>query len=126
MGRPSHQGKVAQLESAKLVLQKINDIAGKEMVILCGDFNLEPESEGIAVIKKEMKDSREVSSKAPYGPVGTFSGFNLNNELKRRIDYIFVSDGITVRKYAALSDIKDNRFPSDHLPVVTEVEFIRK
>ncbi|MCU4155864.1 endonuclease/exonuclease/phosphatase family protein [Carboxylicivirga sp. A043] len=121
-----HRGKIAQVESARLIFKKIGEIAGQSMVILCGDFNLEPDSEGIAIIKKEMIDSREVSSKAPYGPVGTFSGFNINSKLNRRIDYIFVSKGIAVRKYAALSDIKDNRFPSDHLPVVAKVEFDRK
>lgn len=118
-----HQGKVAQLESAKLLIKKIEEIAGDSKIILTGDFNIEPESEGIKIIKKQFNDSRELTLNPPYGPEGTFSGFDINRELTRRIDYIFLSHKIKVHKYAALSDTKDNRYPSDHLPVVAKITF---
>lgn len=36
----------------------------------------------------------------------------------RRIDYIFINEGnVGVLKYAVLSDSKDCRYSSDHLPV---------
>ncbi len=118
-----HQGKVAQLESAKLLIKKIEEIAGDSKIILTGDFNIEPESEGIKIIKEQFNDSRELTLNPPYGPEGTFSGFDINRELTRRIDYIFLSHKIKVHKYAALSDTKDNRYPSDHLPVVAKITF---
>ena len=34
-----HQGKIAREESSKLILERIKTIAGKEPVILTGDFN---------------------------------------------------------------------------------------
>jgi endonuclease/exonuclease/phosphatase family metal-dependent hydrolase len=59
----------------------------------------------------------------PYGPVGTANGFKLDAPLKNRIDYIFVSPSIQVLKYASLTDSKDQRFPSDHQPVVAKIKF---
>jgi len=69
-----------------------------------------------------MDDSREVSEMPPYGPVGTFCGFKIDADLDQRIDYIFVQGGIKVLKYAVLTDNKDNRTPSDHLPVFARVQ----
>ncbi len=68
-----------------------------------------------------MSDSRDISEATPYGPVGTFNGFKFDAELKGRIDYIFVR-GIKVLKYAVLSDSKEKRWPSDHLPVFVKVQ----
>ena len=88
-----------------------------------GDFNSEPETERVIALKKTMDDSRDVSIEKPFGPIGTFNGFRHDEPVTRRIDYIFVSRGgnIQVRKYAVLSDAKDLRYPSDHLPVYAEV-----
>jgi len=91
-------------------------------IILTGDFNLTPEQEPIVLLKKYMKDSFEVTEEPPYGPVGTYNGFKIDADLtNRRIDFIFVHGEIDVLKYAALTDFKDQRFPSDHLPVFAKV-----
>ena len=75
-------------------------------------------------MKKEMDDSRDVSAEKPFGPSGTFNAFKHNEPVTRLIDYIFISraSGIKVKKYAVLSDSKDLRYPSDHLPVYAELE----
>ncbi len=90
-------------------------------VILTGDFNLAPEELPISLIKKYLSDSRDISEMPPYGPVGTFTSFDWNAPMKKRIDYIFVRGGIKVLKYAVLTDAKEQRFPSDHLPVFVKI-----
>jgi len=45
--------------------------------------------------------------------------------LKNHIDYFFVSDHFEVLKYAVLTDAKDQRYPSDHLPVVATINFLK-
>ena len=70
-----------------------------------------------------LNDAYAVTEMPPYGPVGTSNGFRFTAAFKNRIDYVFVSDHFQVRKYAALSDAKDQRYPSDHLPVVATVSF---
>ncbi|WP_318348729.1 endonuclease/exonuclease/phosphatase family protein [Aquipluma nitroreducens] len=118
-----HQGVKARTESAKLILRKIKELNSSKLpVILTGDFNLTPEQEPIAVITKELHDSRTVTKEAPYGPNGTFNGFQFNSPLNERIDYVFVNDLVEVKQYGVLTDSKELRYPSDHLPVFVNLE----
>lgn len=118
-----HIGNQARIESAKLILRKIKELNTKSLpVILTGDFNLTPEQAPISVITNELTDTRTISKKPPYGPAGTFNAFDFNSPLKDRIDYIFVSNQIEVRQYGILTDSKDQRYPSDHLPVFVNLE----
>jgi len=118
-----HKGVEARKNSAVLIRDKILEIDKDRglPVILTGDFNLTPESEPIGLIKTFLKDSREVSVSPPYGPVGTFTSFNWNAPMDSRIDYIFINDQVKVLKYAVLTDAKEQRFPSDHLPVFVKL-----
>lgn len=118
-----HLGVQARNESAKLILRKIKELNPEKLpVILTGDFNLTPEQTPISLIMQELKDSRSISKNLPYGPSGTFNGFEFTSPLKDRIDYIFVSKQIEVKRYAVLSDSKDQRYPSDHLPVLVSLD----
>lgn len=118
-----HQGVKARTESAKLILRKIKELNPANLpVILTGDFNMTPEQEPIVVISKELRDSRAISKDAPYGPNGTFNDFKFDSLLKERIDYIFVNNLVEIKQYGVLSDSKDLRYPSDHLPVFVNLE----
>ena len=116
-----HQGVVARRESGKLMIQKIKEIAGNAPVIFTGDLNSTPETEQVQTIQTLLNDSYQVTAMPPYGPAGTFNGFHFDAPLKERIDYIFVNKSFKVLKYAVLTDAKDQRYPSDHLPVVADV-----
>jgi endonuclease/exonuclease/phosphatase family metal-dependent hydrolase len=83
-----------------------------------GDFNSTPETEQIQTMQTMLNDSYKVTQEPPYGPVGTFNAFKFDAPMKHRIDYIFVSKGIKVLKYGVLTDAKDQRYPSDHQPVM--------
>jgi endonuclease/exonuclease/phosphatase family metal-dependent hydrolase len=116
-----HQGVVARKESGKLMVKKIREIAKDVPVICTGDFNSTPETEQIRAMQAFLNDSHEVTVMPPYGPTGTFNGFRFDAPLTERIDYIFVSKVFTVSKYAVLTDAKDQRYPSDHQPVVADI-----
>ncbi|WP_316832268.1 endonuclease/exonuclease/phosphatase family protein [Pedobacter aquatilis] len=118
-----HVGVKARIESAKLIKQKIQKIAPKLPVIYTGDLNVTPETDAIATIKSFLQDAKEISVEPPYGPAGTFNAFDFNSELKNRIDYVFVNKGFKVQKFAVLSDSKDKRYFSDHLPVFVRLWF---
>ena len=70
-----------------------------------------------------MDDSKEISQEKPFGPSGTFNDFKHNEPVTKLIDYIFISKEakLIVQKYAVLSDSKNLRYPSDHLPVFIEI-----
>jgi len=118
-----HKGVKARKESALLILKKIDEISGrKDPVILTGDFNLTPEEKPLILIRQKLKDARQISKTIPQGPIGTFNGFDFASKLENRIDYIFVNKVIDVKKYTVLTDSKDNHYPSDHLPVLVEIQ----
>lgn len=118
-----HVGVQARIESAKLVKKKIKEIAPNLPVIYTGDLNVTPETEAISTIKSFLQDTKEISEEPPYGPNGTFNDFDFNSDLKNKIDYIFVNKSFRVQKFAVLSDSKDKRYFSDHLPVFAKIYF---
>ncbi len=123
-----HVGEEARTKGIKLILSKIKEInIDNHPVIFMGDFNSEPESERILNLKKEMDDAKTISKQEPFGPSGTFNGFNHNEAVTKLIDYIFLSkNDFEVVKYAILSDSKDLKYPSDHLPIYSEIKINTK
>ncbi|MBC8138428.1 MAG: endonuclease/exonuclease/phosphatase family protein [Fibrella sp.] len=119
-----HKGVVARERSAELILARIKTIAGKKPFFLTGDFNLTPDTVPVRKLAAELRDSRAVTETKPYGPFGTANGFDINRPLDTHIDYIFVSPGIRVLKYAVLPDNWGLRYPSDHLPVLIRAEIM--
>ncbi|WP_035645453.1 endonuclease/exonuclease/phosphatase family protein [Flavobacterium sp. ASV13] len=120
-----HMGEVARVKGVELVLSKIQAINIKKYpVFLMGDFNSEPETKQIAEIKKVMNDTKDVSIEKPFGPSGTFNDFKHDKPVTLLLDYIFVSknSGLKIYKHAVLSDSKDLKYPSDHLPVLIEID----
>ena len=115
-----HQGVVARKESGKLMVKKIQEIAGNSPVICVGDFNSTPDSEQIQTMQTLLNDSRLITQTPPYGPYGTFNNFKFDSPLDNLIDYIFVSKQVSILKYGVLTDNVDRRYPSDHLPVVVK------
>ena len=116
-----HQGKIARIESGKLMVKKMREIVKDTPVICVGDFNSTPDTEQIQLLSAYLNDARIVTQMPPYGPEGTFTNRFANPISKGRIDYIFVSANIQVLKYASVTDNNGKNYPSDHLPVVVDV-----
>ncbi|MBD0256980.1 MAG: endonuclease/exonuclease/phosphatase family protein [Cytophagales bacterium] len=116
-----HQGVEARRQSGKLMVEKIRQIAGTAPVVFAGDLNSTPDTEQVQTLQTFLQDAFQVSAAPPYGPAGTFNGFKADAPLENRIDYVFVSKGIRVLKYGVLTDQLQQRYPSDHLPVVAEI-----
>lgn len=118
-----HKGEEARKQSAKLILEKTRELAGKKHpVILCGDFNLPPQSEPIALIRKELSDAYEVTELPPHGSVRTYLGFTYDSKVLDRIDYVFVSAQLKVLRYGCLTDSRERAFFSDHMPILVSLE----
>lgn len=117
-----HVGKEARNESAPLIHKKIEELNQYDApVILMGDLNLEPETEEVKFLSTHYKDSKK-EAEVVFGPEGTFNAYDFNSPVIRRIDYIFTNNGINVEKYGVLSDSRNLRYPSDHLPVLVHME----
>lgn len=117
-----HVGELARIESTKLIINRINAVNTKNYpVILTGDFNLEDSAESIKLLSAQLHDSR-LHALQKHGPEGTFNAFKFDKLVITRIDYIFTSPNVIVNKYAVLIDSDHCRYPSDHLPVYTELD----
>ncbi len=118
-----HIGQKAREQSAKLLVEKIRELNKQSLpVLLMGDLNLNETSEPVKYLASRYLDARNSSEARPFGPLGTFNDFSVCDPVGERIDYIFVSQGIRVKKYAVFSDQSHGRYPSDHFPVFAKVQ----
>ncbi len=121
-----HIGKVARRESAKMILEQVNKIAGSSHAIITGDFNAQPDDEPIKVLVDatnplKLLDTKALSASGHYGPTGTFNGFKSKEASDQPIDYIFTLKKIPVLQHATLSQTWGGLFSSDHFPVFARV-----
>ncbi len=117
-----HIGNVARVKSSELILKKIKELNPKNLpVTLSGDFNLTDDSEPIKILSRNMKDTFYHSETKHYGPVGTFTAFDVNTVPKDRIDYIF-TNGFKIKSHRHINDRRENLlYPSDHFPVIVHL-----
>lgn len=119
-----HIGEIARKKSVELIHQQIDTLNTLNYpVILMGDFNLEPETEPISYLNRHFSNSKKVAKKIiNFG--GTFNGFKFDEPVTREIDYVFITKkGLKVLNYSVVTKIHNNKFPSDHFPVLVELQF---
>lgn len=121
-----HVGQVARVESAKLMLRKINDIADSLPYFVSGDFNVVESNEAYKTLvagtsKVKLRDARYATLHRHFGGDSTWTGFK-DIEPGRRIDYLFVGPRIRVVEHGILADQWNGSWASDHLPVLGEIE----
>ncbi len=128
-----NESEQAREQAAKLLLKRIEKIAVKMPFVVTGDFNFVESTEPYRIVtgketksweegKFLLKDARYESSNGHFGGNSTFNGFK---EMipDRKIDYIFVKEGVRVFEHGILSDRWDGKWASDHLPVLSEISF---
>ena len=117
-----HLGVIARKKSSALILKKIKEINTQYLpVILMGDFNSIPDSEPIKILKNDLIDALQISLDNLKGPQGTFNDFDEMLPIDNRIDYIFTKN-VKVLSYRHIDDrLNNNRYISDHLPVMIEM-----
>ena len=98
-----------------------------EPVIVTGDFNVGEANPAIHTLLRppDGKAAPFVDTFRVLHPdektVGTFSGFKFGEINGDKIDYVLVQPGTEVLSAAILRTSRENRYPSDHFPVVARV-----
>ncbi len=123
-----HKGKIARIESAKLIINWIKKNTLGHAVILSGDFNISQNSEAYHIIvdSNELVDSYKIASLIK-GVKYTFHKFGKKPiEQRNKIDYIFVS-----KNYFNVFEVnipkEDVQFMlSDHNPVIVNLQLVHK
>jgi len=122
-----HQGTIARIKSAELILKKMKAIAGDKPLVLTGDFNSLPNSATYQLFTYwdnplKIKDSRTLCETTAFGPNCTFISLEPDLSSEILIDDIFVKEGTRVLWHSIVTLNKNGFFPSDHLPVFTEIK----
>ncbi len=117
-----HQGVVARKESSKLILAKIQEIAGQSPALLTGDFNGGRESEWYQTLATSpLLTDAYTQVKFPYANNSSMNGFRTPRS-NTVIDHIFVTKQFATSKWGILTDTYFGKYPSDHFPVLAVVE----
>ena len=121
-----HIGQQARVESSKLVMGQVSKINKENApALLMGDFNVTPENAAYSTIisNPDWQDARLISEIPSYGPAGSFTGFDWEKIPDGIIDHVFVKGDIEVIRHGILTDNYGKKYPSDHFPVLVEVEW---
>lgn len=112
-----HVGRTAQVEGANLILEKLKKY-GNIKTVLMGDFNVTPDSDIYRIfVDGGFVDSRTIAETADE--INSFHAFGGNSKM---IDFVFVCGAEKVSNVITVTDKIDGRYPSDHYPVVAEIE----
>jgi len=126
-----NRGAAARLESAKLLVRKIDELDGEGAdalpVLLTGDFNCTARQEPYQVLAgktdepQRLLDAQHISRKPHEGGDSTSNGFTAIRA-GAKIDFIFVR-GLTVESHQIDDPRVAGRFVSDHQPVTAELSW---
>ncbi len=113
-----HIGVQARKEGMKLIFNKAESFSAP--TIVTGDFNFDEGSdfyEGLTSGK--LRDSKFIAETSDNGV--TYNAFGEYEGAV--IDFIMVSPEINVKKYTVEKTMINGQYPSDHYPVVAEIDF---
>lgn len=98
----------ARIEQSKRIINLASKIEGEK--IICGDFNLKPETESMKILEQSM-----INLIKKFGITSTRS--SLYTKPERFADYILVSSDIKINHFEVLQDEV-----SDHLPLLLKLK----
>lgn len=125
-----HQSQNARLKSSQLIAERINNRRHKNPFVVTGDFNADESNPVILYLKRKSDNLPKspivlVDSFRQLHPnaksVGTGGGFKGLADGKK-IDYVFVQPETTVVTASIIRTNRDGRYPSDHSPVMAEIQ----
>jgi len=110
-----------RLNSARLIARRIAALPTALPVILTGDFNTGPDSEAYKALTESLTDARTAAPRK-LGMENTWSGFK-GDTTGTRIDWILYRGGLTALESETVTYHEAGRYPSDHYPVFSVLEF---
>jgi endonuclease/exonuclease/phosphatase family metal-dependent hydrolase len=113
------QDEAARTRAAGEILARIKALPASMPVVLTGDFNTTPDSRAHALLTQQLHDAR-LDARTIGGPQATFHNFTGTPD--RRIDWILYR-GFRARSERTVTRHQDGRYPSDHFPVVAELQW---
>lgn len=141
-----HVSELAREKGMLLVIERMKVFGKGAPIVFTGDHNCQETEAPAIAVSKLLRNAMAVSKTPPMGPWRSFTGWKWRDwerpaakalslpraernapggDFGSRIDYIYVSPGVKVRSCRTVSTPRPGRnlYPSDHFPVVADVEF---
>lgn len=132
-----HKGATANKNSAKLIKQELSSINPSYTTLLCGDFNSSEQTPAYKeLISYGFTDSATAKETVCYGMPFTYHRFLMDqyktdltriqqehDRVFRTIDHIFHLGEVKILRYGILGDNRLGIYPSDHFPVLCDINF---
>jgi len=122
-----HEGERARRESARLLVEWVTANRDGDPAIVAGDFNCTPSGRpyrtlaGEAAVDSPLAPAEAVAPRSRYGPSTTRTDFE-SLLPGQEIDHAFVV-GLAVEQCGTVSNqLGDGWYPSDHLPLVVDLD----
>jgi endonuclease/exonuclease/phosphatase family metal-dependent hydrolase len=129
-----HQSQPSRERSTELLRRRIEARAFPDQpVVVTGDFNVGERNPALRSLVASARAEGAAAQSAPLlvdtfrvvhpdeRVVGTFSGFKFGQVNGEKIDYVLVAPGTEVLSADILRTSRNDRYPSDHFPVVATV-----
>ena len=123
-----HKSTAARNQSARLLIEKIKQIAGNDTVFCTGDFNTRQTTDAFKTLSSGMlMDAYTAARRVENDNYRTSHGYkNIPPEPNAaRIDHIFISRKIKnkqVKFWKVCNETFDGKWASDHFPVYIDLE----
>lgn len=129
-------GEQSRIESSKLIVARLEQLAPDIPVIVTGDFNCNPWSTPYNIFKaNRFIDTYRAAGNADSVESSTYHGYvgkqyfaldwsGEDGELYWRVDWILMRDGLQHMEASSCTIVRDAGlppYPSDHYPVVSEL-----
>jgi len=122
-----HESQPSRERSTELLQQRIAARSPREPVIVTGDFNVGEDNPAMRILTRSssppLLDTFRVLHPGET-EAGTYNGFTHGNLGGEKIDYVLVQPGTEVIRAEIVRTSRNDRYPSDHFPVVAHIRLV--
>lgn len=119
-----HRSQESREKSAALLAERVATQWADDALLLLGDFNAEPgDAPPYATLRGAgLTDAWETAAERSE-QAGTFHGFSGPDADQLRIDWVLFRGPLRSQRATVVTDGKDREYPSDHFPVLVDLEW---
>lgn len=111
-----------RVKQIEVLSGKIAELEAMGYPVVCtGDFNTKQGADAYNKMSEAMADSKLIAANSDDG--ATYINYGRNRTETKPIDFIFVSNGVSVDRYKIIDEKIDRMYLSDHAGLCADVRF---
>ena len=111
-----------RVKQIEVLSAKIAELKAIGYPVVCtGDFNTKQGADAYNKMSETMLDSKFIATQSDDG--ATYINYGRNRLETKPIDFIFVSEGVSVDTYKIIDEKIDRMYLSDHAGLCADIKF---